>query len=116
MACRGFLANHFVKGTCSAGKGAIVASVPAITAGRETQASLGSLLFYKRPTVAAATMFLLTLSGPPRIRIRDAEASLRGDVDWVVILHLAVWGAAGLWVLWQVAKRYQAKRPLFRLS
>jgi hypothetical protein len=72
-------------------------------------------LLYKRPTVIAAALFLLILSGPPRFRIRDPEASLRGDMDWVVILHAVVWGLAGLWVVWQLGKRFQAGRPLLRL-
>jgi O-antigen ligase/polysaccharide polymerase Wzy-like membrane protein len=69
----------------------------------------------KRPTFTAAALFLLILSGPPKIRIRDPEASLHGDIDWVVILHVVVWGLAGLWVLLQIGKRFQAKRPLLRL-
>jgi len=44
-------------------------------------------------TATAAVLFLLILSGPPRMRIRDPEASLRGDVDWVVVIHLLVWGS-----------------------
>jgi len=51
----------------------------------------------------------LIFSGPPRLRIRDAEASLRGEVDWVVILHVVVWAFAGLWVLYQIWKHLQAK-------
>lgn len=73
------------------------------------------LLVWKRPTFTAAALFLLILSGPPRLRIRDPEASLRGDVDWVVTLHAVVWGLAGLWVLCQMGKRFQAKRPLLRV-
>jgi O-Antigen ligase len=74
-----------------------------------------SLLFHRHPTLIGAALFLLILSGPPRLRIRDAEASIRGDMDWVVVLHLVVWGSAGLWVLRQFAKRFQARRPLLRL-
>ena len=70
---------------------------------------------YKRPTFTAAALFLLVLSGPPKLRIRDPEASLHGDIDWVVILHLIVWGLAGLWVLLQIGKRFYAKRPVLRL-
>jgi hypothetical protein len=55
------------------------------------------------------------MSGPPKLRIRDPEASLRGDLDWVVILHITVWALAGLWVLLQIGKRLYAKRPLLRL-
>lgn len=72
-------------------------------------------LLHNRPTFTAVGLFLLILSGPPRFRFRDPEASLRGDIDWVVILHVLVWGLAGLWALLQIAKRFQAKRPLLRL-
>jgi len=66
-------------------------------------------------TATAAVLFLLILSGPPRMRIRDPEASLRGDVDWVVAIHLLVWGLAGLWVLLQMTRRVCGGRPLLRL-
>ena len=69
----------------------------------------------KRPSFTAAALFLLILSGPPRFRIRDPEASLHAEIDWVVALHAVVWGLAGLWVLLQMGKRFQAKRPLLRL-
>jgi hypothetical protein len=71
---------------------------------------------YKRPTAVAALLFVSILSGPPRFRVRDAEASLRGDLDWVVILHIAIWALAGLWILCQLGKRYQSGRPLLRLQ
>jgi O-antigen ligase len=70
----------------------------------------------KHPTFVAAALFVLILSGPPRLRYRDPEASLRGEADWVVSLHIVVWGLAGLWVLVQICKRFQAKLPLLRLS
>lgn len=72
-------------------------------------------LLYRHPTVIAATLYLLILSGLPRFRIRDPEASLRGDMDWVVTLHAAVWGIGSLWVLWQIGRRFQARRRLLRL-
>jgi len=70
---------------------------------------------HRRATFTAATLFLLILSGPPKLRIRDPEASLRGEIDWVVKLHLVVWGLAGLWVLLQMTKRLQAGRAPLRL-
>jgi hypothetical protein len=94
-------------GTCS--------NPPRLGSQGRKESLIAAVRFYKRPTVTAATIFLLTLSGPPRFRIRDPEASLRGDLDWVVVLHLVVWGSAGVWVLWQIAKRFQAKRPLLLL-
>jgi O-antigen ligase/polysaccharide polymerase Wzy-like membrane protein len=115
MAWRSPLANRFGEVKFSARNGASsyppAGSVP-IT---QKQSVLAPLMFHRHPTFTAAAVFLLALSGPPRFRIRDPEASLRGDLDWVVVLHLMVWGAAGLWILWQMAKRYQAKRPLLRL-
>ncbi|OLB17188.1 MAG: hypothetical protein DMG58_13390 [Acidobacteria bacterium] len=70
---------------------------------------------YKRPTFTAAALFLLILSGPPRFRIRDGGASLRGEIDWVVILHVVVWTLAGFWVLLQIGRRFYAKRPVLSL-
>lgn len=55
------------------------------------------------------------LSGPPRLRFRDLDASLRGDTDWVVFFHIGAWGLAGFWVLVQIYKRMQAKLPLPRM-
>lgn len=72
-------------------------------------------LLRKHPTFVASALFLLIISGPPKLRIRDPEASLRGDIDWVVLFHLLVWASAGLWVLWQMGKRFNAGRPLLRL-
>jgi hypothetical protein len=93
---------------------ASVSSLGLITAG-PSSSGIALTLLYKRPTIVAATLFLLILSGPPRFRMRDPEASLRGDLDWVVILHAVVWGLAGLWILWQFCKRFQAGRPLMHL-
>src|SRR5436309_1202421 len=62
---------------------------------------------HSAPTFTAEALFLLILSGPPKFRIRDPEASLRGEIDWVVKLHLVVWGLAGLWVLLQMTRRPQ---------
>jgi hypothetical protein len=88
---------------------------PGLPARERERFLIGPLLLHKRPTFLAAAVFVLTLSGPPRFRIRDPEASLRGDMDWVVILHLVVWGLAGFWVLWQIGKRFQAGHRLPRL-
>jgi hypothetical protein len=73
------------------------------------------LFLCKHPTFTAAALFLLILSGPPRLRFRDLEASLRGETDWVVFVHIVVWGLAGSWVLLQIGKRLCAKRPVLRL-
>jgi len=73
-------------------------------------------LVYRQATVGTTFLFLLIFSGPPKFRIRDPEASLRGDMDWVVILHILVWGLAGAWVLCEVAKPGRVTRILKRLS
>lgn len=86
------------------------ASVPAAQdAGRVIK------LLRKQPTVIAAGLFVLMLSGPPRLRFRDLDASLRGETDWVVFFHIGIWGLAGFWVLLQVYKRMQARLPVIRL-
>jgi len=61
-------------------------------------------------------LFLLLFSGPPKFRIRDPESSLYGEVDWVVILHLLVWGAAGLWLLWHIVRWIRTKRGFSALT
>jgi O-Antigen ligase len=69
------------------------------------------------PSIVASILFILLFSGPPRFRERDPAASLRGDIDAVVILHILVWVAAGLWVFYQMRFYFQenSKRAGFRL-
>jgi len=55
------------------------------------------------PAADYLTFFAL-FSGPPRIRARDPLASLKGEIDWVVMLHILVWLIGALW----------AARQLFR--
>jgi hypothetical protein len=50
------------------------------------------------PRLIDCVMFLLLLSGPPRLRTRDATASLRADIDTVVLLQLFVWGSGLVWL------------------
>ena len=64
----------------------------------------------------ATVLFFVMFSGPPRLRIRDGEASLRGEIDWVVILHLVVWALAGFWVAYQIWRHVQANRPMSHFS
>ena len=61
-------------------------------------------------------LFILIFSGPPKLRDRDPLASLRGDVDYVVLLHLLVWGLAGVWICYQlVVRRLIERRTSLRL-
>lgn len=72
-------------------------------------------LSHRRVTFTATFLFLLMYSGPPKFRIRDPQASLHGVVDWVVVLHILVWGLAGAWVLFWILQRDRAKLLLARL-
>ena len=76
----------------------------------------GSRYVRKGSSFIATAFFFMMFSGPPRLRIRDGEASLRGEIDWVVILHAVVWAAAGLSVLYQIWKHLQANHPMPRFS
>lgn len=73
------------------------------------------LYLWKHPTAISFMLFLLILSGPPRLRFRDPEASLHGEIDWVVAINVAVWCLAGLWICLQVLSRLHRKRPLVRV-
>jgi hypothetical protein len=70
-------------------------------------------------------LFLMLMSGPPKLRGRDPFASLAGAIDGAVLFQIAVWTCGGLWVL---ARLYPAvlrrrsvlpstvPRPLVRCS
>lgn len=60
-----------------------------------------------QPSIVASILFFLLFSGPPKFRERDLAASLRGDIDAVVIFHVLVWVAAGLWVFFQMRFYFQ---------
>src|SRR5580692_862666 len=70
----------------------------------------------RRSSLTALLLFFLVFSGPPRLRIRDGDASLRGDIDGVVILHVVVWAWAGIWVFYQVWKHPQSRRRMLQFS
>jgi O-antigen ligase len=82
----------------------------------QNQSRIGLHCFYKHPTLVVTALFLLMLSGPPKLRPRDPTASLNGEIDGVIMLHLVVWGLAGLWVLLEVGKRLFRKRPVLSLN
>lgn len=54
---------------------------------------------FAKPTWVDVAVFLMLFSGPPRLRIRDATASLRGETDAAILLRLFVWGAAFVWLI-----------------
>jgi hypothetical protein len=64
-------------------------------------------LQHEKPSLLAGALFLLLFSGPPRFRDRDPLASLRGDMDAVVILHAIVLVLAGFWVFYQMRFYFQ---------
>jgi hypothetical protein len=53
--------------------------------------------------VLATIVFSPLVGGPPQLRTRDAAASLRRDIDAVVLFQLAVWAVAGMWVTYRLA-------------
>jgi len=55
-------------------------------------------LSYAGPRKFEILLFLALFSGPPRLRARDPMASLHGEIDWVVLLHLLVWVIGAVWV------------------
>jgi hypothetical protein len=66
-------------------------------------------LQHEKPSLLAGVLFLLLFSGPPRFRERDPLASLRGDMDAVVILHAIVLVLAGVWIFYQMRFYFQVK-------
>ncbi len=68
------------------------------------------------PTVASTLLFLLVLTGPPRLRFRDPLASIRGDVDAVVVFHIIVWVLAGIWVFHQLSRNHSHVEARTRLG
>jgi O-antigen ligase len=64
-------------------------------------ACLAAILLLGGSPAADYLCFLALFSGPPRIRARDPLASLNAEIDWVVLLHVAVWLLGALWVIRQ---------------
>ena len=50
------------------------------------------------PPLIYRVLFFLLLSGPPKFRLRDPSDSLAYAFDWVIMLQVIVWGAAGCWL------------------
>jgi hypothetical protein len=53
---------------------------------------------FATPRFVDLLVFILLMSGPPQLRMRDPASSLRGETDAVVLFKLAVWGCGALWV------------------
>ena len=60
-----------------------------------------------RPSLVTQFLFLLLLSGPPKFRLRDPNASLDLEIDWVIILQVVTWLFAAVWIAlhWQRSNR-----------
>ena len=59
----------------------------------------GPAVRFATPRVVDFLCFLLLLSGPPKLRLREASASLRGEMDAAILLRLAVWAGGLAWLL-----------------
>jgi hypothetical protein len=92
--------------------GAVVFTVVSFLLWLRRHSSLcgGRIRSIQWPDAWASILFVLIFSGPPTLRVRDPAASIRGDVDYVVLLHLLVWGLAGVWVCYQVVVRRLVER------
>jgi O-antigen ligase len=66
---------------------------------RQPIGSGAAIRIARTPTWLESLLFLALMSGPPKFRSRDALASVAGDVDFVVMIHIVVWGCGALWVL-----------------
>jgi hypothetical protein len=80
-------------------------------------ACLAGILLLGRSRATDYACFLALFSGPPRIRARDPVDSLRGEIDWVVLLHLAVWLFGALWVIreWRLLAVERKALPFTRI-
>jgi len=76
----------------------------------------GSAIHPLRPSLATSLLLLLLFSGPPRFRERDVTASLKGQIDGVVIFHIVVWAIAGLWIFYQLRFGAQPGRKFVKLN
>jgi O-antigen ligase len=54
---------------------------------------------HQAPSWIDSIIFVAMMSGPPKFRDRDYTASLTGEIDWVVAVHIVVWGCGALWTL-----------------
>lgn len=70
---------------------------------------------FTRPGAIATAMFLLLFSGPPKFRIRSAEASLNGHIDFALLINILVWLAGGVWVACRTWKAWRERRSRVQL-
>ncbi len=96
-----WIEQHWLGGVLAAlvGLGVVYLQTTALLAA--AAASLVAIILLGGSRAADYACFLALFSGPPRIRARDPLDSLRGEIDWVVLLHMAVWLIGALWVIRQ---------------
>lgn len=70
----------------------------------------------ERPGWVTSFFFVLLLSGPPKFRFRDSEASLYGELDLATVVQIVVWLIAGIWLVFQVRKHIVGNRPRLVLA
>ena len=54
------------------------------------------------PSRLDSIVFLLLMSGPPKLRDRDPTASLQGVIDSVVVFHIVLWACGAAWVFFRL--------------
>jgi hypothetical protein len=66
------------------------------------RAAASRTVAFATPRFVDLLVFVLLMSGPPQLRVRDAAASLRGETDAAIFFKLAVWGGGALWLLFRL--------------
>jgi O-antigen ligase len=89
-----------------------IIAAPAPTLAVVVAASIIIAILMSDSAVVDHLVFMALLSGPPRIRARDPLASLQGELDWVVVLHIVVWLAGAVWVFREAYKNLNNGRGL----
>ena len=69
-----------------------------------------------RPNILDSIIFLLLMSGPPRLRFRDPLSSLYGEIDWSILLNIIVWFLGALWIFFQYNWFHFIRLPLSKLK
>jgi len=69
-----------------------------------------------KPRIYETLLFIALLSGPPRLRVRDPLASFAGEVDWSILLNIAIWGLGAFWVFHQFNAYKLNYKPLPSLN
>lgn len=72
---------------------------------------------FREPSKIASLIFFLLLSGPPRLRVRDVNASLQGVLDWSTLLNISIWLLGAGWLVIYFLKRIVSyRKQQFRMN